>query len=94
MGKASSKKPLHLSRKLVEIRTRLGLSQNGLIRQMGLVDELTQAEISAFERGVRNPPLHVLLAYARAVNLSTDLLIDDAIELPSTLPVPISKTRR
>lgn len=91
MGKASSKKPLHLARKLVDIRQRLGLSQNGLIRQMGLVDELTQAEISAFERGVRNPPLHVLLAYARTVNLSTDYLIDDELSLPSKLPKPKHK---
>jgi transcriptional regulator with XRE-family HTH domain len=75
-----------LARKLLEIRQELELSQNELIRRMGLADELTQAEISAFERGVRIPPLHVLLAYARTVGLSTDYLIDDEMKLPLERP--------
>lgn len=39
------------------IRISLGLSQRGLIRQMGLQEELSQAEISMFESGRRIPSL-------------------------------------
>jgi transcriptional regulator with XRE-family HTH domain len=86
MGRASRKKPARLSKKLLEIRTRLDLSQNGIIRRMGLTDELTQAEVSAFERGIRIPPLQILLEYARVANLYVDALINDSVELPDELP--------
>ena len=66
MGRATRPRPSLLAAKLVEIRKKLDLSQNGMIRRMGLEDNLTQAEISAFERGIRQPPLYVLLEYARA----------------------------
>jgi transcriptional regulator with XRE-family HTH domain len=86
MGRASRQRPERLAEKLLEIRQKLGLSQNGMIRRMGLVDELTQAEISAFERGVRVPPLPVLFLYARAAGVCTDLLINDSAKLPARLP--------
>lgn len=68
------------------IRTDLGLSQNGMIRKMGFVDELTQAEISMFERGIRVPSLPVLLEYARAANLYLEVLVEDSLDLPEWLP--------
>jgi len=40
MGRSSRPKPTRLAEKLVLIRTALGLSQNGIIRRMGLADEL------------------------------------------------------
>lgn len=43
MGSAARRKPKRLAEKLLEIRVGLGLSQNGLIRQMGFADDLTQA---------------------------------------------------
>jgi transcriptional regulator with XRE-family HTH domain len=55
---------------------------------MGLSDELTQDYISAYERGIREPPLPVLLEYARAANVYVEALIDDGVELPSRLPSP------
>ena len=33
-----------------------------------------------FELGTREPPLPVLLAYAKLVDISTDVLIDDSID--------------
>ncbi len=42
MAKASRKKPERLAEKLLEIRQKLGLSQNGLIRRLGLTEELEQ----------------------------------------------------
>ena len=83
MGRAAQQKPARLAEKLLEIRNRLELSQNGLIRFLGFENELTQAEISAFERGVRVPSLIILLRYARSVGINVEVLIDDDLALPS-----------
>ncbi len=88
MAKASRKKPERLAEKLLEIRQKLGLSQNGLIRRLGLTDELEQDYVSKFERGVLVPPLHVLLAYAEAANVWVEALIKDSVDLPGMLPSP------
>jgi transcriptional regulator with XRE-family HTH domain len=71
---------------VLQIRITLGLSQNGMIRRMGLTDELLREEISLFEHGIRVPPLPVLLEYARAANVYVDALIDDEVNLPEELP--------
>ena len=86
MSRGIRQKPARLAEKLTEIRRQLGLSQNEMIRRMGFDGDLTQAEISAFERGVRIPPIPVLLEYARAVNLYVDAIINDAVDLPERLP--------
>lgn len=85
MGKASIRKPTRLAEKLLAIRVSSNLSQNELIRGLGFEDEITQSQISAFERGARIPPLSVLLAYARLATVSTDVLIDDELNLPKKL---------
>lgn len=82
MGIASRLKPVRLAEKLLQIRLGFGLSQNEMIGRLGLTDELIREELSAFERGLRQPPLVVLLRYARYVAISTDVLIDDEMELP------------
>jgi transcriptional regulator with XRE-family HTH domain len=86
MGTRGRPRPERLASKLLEVRESLGLSQNGLIRRMGLVDQLVQAEISAYELGLREPPLYVLLEYARAASVLVEWLIDDHIDLPGKLP--------
>jgi transcriptional regulator with XRE-family HTH domain len=88
MAKASRKRPARLSAKLLEIRLKLELSQNGMIRRLGLADELEQDYVSKFERGVLVPPLHVLLAYAEAANVWVEVLIKDQLDLPGELPSP------
>jgi transcriptional regulator with XRE-family HTH domain len=85
MGQASRPKPARLAEKLSAIREALQLSQNEMIARLGLSNELTQARISAYERGVREPPLLVILRYARAVNVSVEALIDDELNLPKGL---------
>jgi transcriptional regulator with XRE-family HTH domain len=87
MGTKGRPKPARLAEKLRGIRTKLELSQNGMIRRMGLQDQLVQAEISAYELGLREPPLHILLAYARTANVLVEWLIDDEIRLPDDLPL-------
>lgn len=86
MGKAVRERPARLAEKLLYIRVALGLSQNGLIRQIGMVDKLVQADISTYELNQREPPLRVLLEYARAANVSVESLIDDELNLPEKLP--------
>lgn len=91
----SRPKPARLAEKLAEIRSKLGLSQNEMIRRMGLSDQLTQNRISAYELGEREPPLYVLLAYARACGGGEFLehLIDDEIELPEKIPANPKRER-
>jgi len=86
MGRRALRKPKRLARKLLQIRKKLGLSQNELIDRMGLNGQLLREEISDFERGKRLPPLVVLLEYARAANVYVDTLIDDEATLPEQLP--------
>jgi transcriptional regulator with XRE-family HTH domain len=86
MGRVSRRKPKRLAEKLLHIRTTLGFSQNGMIRKLGFEGELFQDSISAFERGVREPSLPVLLQYARVANVWMDILVDDELDLPEKLP--------
>jgi transcriptional regulator with XRE-family HTH domain len=79
------RKPRRLGAKLAAIRRHLQLSQNEMIRKLGFADELVREEVSAFERGVRVPPVVVLLEYARAVGVTVETLIDDKLELPAYL---------
>jgi transcriptional regulator with XRE-family HTH domain len=81
--KSKRKKPARLASKLLEIRVRLGLSQGDLLNRLRLDDEMERDYISKYERGVLEPPLHVLLGYARLVGISTDVLIDDEMNLPA-----------
>lgn len=86
MGTSARRKPRRLAEKLLEVRKAFGDSQNGLIRRLGLTEELTQSDISAFERGTREPPLHVLLKYSELTRVWVNAFINDAVELPEKLP--------
>jgi transcriptional regulator with XRE-family HTH domain len=86
MGTRARHKPERLAEKLLQIRQALGLSQNEMIRRMGVEKIIKQNAISEYELGKREPPLRILLQYARAVNISTDVLIDDELGLPAKLP--------
>lgn len=86
MGRYSRTRPKRLAEKLLRIRNTLGLSQNEMIRQLGLADELTQSRISGYELGTREPSLPTLLRYAHAAGVCVDYLIDDELSLPRKLP--------
>jgi transcriptional regulator with XRE-family HTH domain len=93
------KRPERLPEKLLEIRTKLGLSQGGMSRRLG-GDEAERAYISKYERGVLEPPLEVLLEYARTISTTgggefLETLIDDSMDLPLILPAnPVEKGAR
>jgi transcriptional regulator with XRE-family HTH domain len=86
MGRAPSYKPARLGEKIVQIRRELGLSQNGLLRQLGLTEVLFQGDISAYELGNRVPDLRTLLLLANLAGVFVDVLIDDTLDLPNKLP--------
>lgn len=87
MGTKPRLKPERLADKLRHIRLALGLSQSELWRRLGLEDLIAFKQISTYELGKREPPLPILLKYARAANVSVESLIDDALDLPDKLPV-------
>ena len=84
MGVKARQRPARLAEKLLQIRVGLGLSQNELIRRLGV--ELSQNRISDYELGNGEPSLLLLLRYARLAGVSTDVLIDDELDLPAKLP--------
>src|SRR6185295_684744 len=74
-----------LGEKLLHIRLALGLSQDGMLERLGLSDKYFRSRISAYELGDREPHLPILLLYARSLGISTDVLIDDEMDLPAKL---------
>ncbi len=86
MGTKPRPRLKHLPRKLFQIRTALGLSQSEMLSRLGVEDLITYHQISRFETGTREPPYIVLLRYARVAGVSTDVLIDDDLDLPAKLP--------
>lgn len=86
MGRAARLRSERLAGKLRQIRMALGLSQNELIRQLELEDVIYQSNVSGYESGEREPPLPIILKYARAAGVYVDVLIDDELDLPAKLP--------
>src|SRR5688572_3007212 len=70
--------PERLPAKLKLIREHLEMSQGQIARALGVSD---RSSVSGYERGEREPPLPVLLKYARLAGISTDVLIDDDMRL-------------
>jgi transcriptional regulator with XRE-family HTH domain len=75
-----------LAEKLLQIRQALGLSQSEMLRRLGFEDVLDYKRISEYELGKNEPPLAVLLQYARVAGVCLDRLIDDDLSLPVKLP--------
>lgn len=86
MGRAARPKPKFLGEKLLRIRQALGVSQDGMVERLAASGTLTSASISAYELGQREPPLVVLLEYARLANVYLDALADDHLDLPEKVP--------
>jgi transcriptional regulator with XRE-family HTH domain len=86
VGVRPKAKQIHLAKKLLRIRRSLKLSQNEMLQRLGLEEPFNRQSISFYERGKLEPPLFVLLRYARVAGVCTDVLIDDQQKLPSKLP--------
>jgi transcriptional regulator with XRE-family HTH domain len=79
-------RPQRLSEKLRQIRNALGLSQPGMLRRLGVEDQIDYTMISKYELDKNEPPLEILLQYARAAGVHVEDIIDDELDLPSKLP--------
>lgn len=86
MGRRARLKPGRLAEKLVQIRNGLGLSQSEMYRRLGLEDLIDYKRISEYELGNNEPPLPVILQYARVAGVHVEALVDDALDLPAKLP--------
>jgi transcriptional regulator with XRE-family HTH domain len=79
-------RPKRLAEKLIQIRNALGLSQTELWKRLGVEDEISFKLISKYELNQNEPPLLILLQYARIAKVPTEVLIDDELDLPEKLP--------
>ena len=83
MGRSYRSRPKRLGAKLKAIRMQLGLTQSAMIKALAVKDEpLRPASISGYERNEREPPLLVLLRYARLARCTMEELVDDKIKWP------------
>lgn len=90
MGRAPRPKPERMAFKLLQIRTALGLTQDEMLKRLNYrKSPLYASQISDFEQGKREPPVLVLLRYARAAGVPMEMLVDDDLDLPDVLPPPI-----
>lgn len=79
-----------LAEKLHQIRSRLGLTQAQMVellkrQRLPAPLRIYAGNISRFEQGQREPSLMALLAYARAIDVAVEVLIDAELKLPDKL---------
>jgi transcriptional regulator with XRE-family HTH domain len=77
----SRPRPKHLAKKLLQIRRGLGVSQGEIVRRLGIQDLIDHTTISKYELDKNEPPLAILLAYARLIAIPVEQIIDDELEL-------------
>ena len=83
MGQKQRPQPKRLASKILGIREGLGFTQEQMANRLKHVKSPPQpGTISRYETGQREPSLLVLLEYARLAGVSTDVLIDDKLNLP------------
>lgn len=86
MGRVPRERPRRLASKLLQIRQALELTQEQMLAALRLDEKVFSSAISGYELGTREPPLLVLLKYARLAGVIMDVLVDDEMDLPIKLP--------
>lgn len=88
MGRASRKRyiPARLGEKFLQIRAALNLTQQSMLEHLDLPPEFSQSNISAYERGTKEPPIFVIMKYAKIANVWIDVLVQDSLDLPTIIP--------
>ena len=82
MGSASRIKPERLAQKLLTVRNKLELSQTEMAEKLSCKRiTLRRSDVSRYEIGIREPPLLILLRYARLAKITMEILVDDDFEL-------------
>jgi transcriptional regulator with XRE-family HTH domain len=59
--------------------------------RLGVGDDVPYTRISKYELDENEPPLYILLQYARVAGVHVEALIDDEIDLPEKLPGPVKQ---
>lgn len=86
MGKAKRIRPERLGKKLLQIRNHFDCSLAEMAERLSNEKfSVRRTAISAFELQTSEPPLPVLLQYARLAGITVEILIDDELDLPSFL---------
>ena len=86
MGTARRPRPARLASKLREVRTKLGFTQEQMVKQLASAGiSLKPGHISEYESDKREPPLPILLRYARMAGLPMEVLVDDDMDIPDRL---------
>lgn len=86
MGRKPRPKPKRLADKLLTIRNALGLSQSEMLKRLEAEDYVSYHRISEYEAAKREPPLIILLSYARSAGIHLEDIVDDELDLPAKLP--------
>lgn len=88
MGTARRPRPARLASKLREVRTKIGLTQEQMVKQLASAGvSLKPGHISEYESDKREPPLSILLRYARMAGVPMEVFVDDELDLPDKLPI-------
>ena len=82
----SRPRPKHLAKKLLQIRRSLGVSQGEMVKRLGVQALIDHTTISKYELNKNEPPLAILLAYARLAAIPVERIIDDQLELTILIP--------
>ena len=88
MGRTRRPQPKKLKKKLHNIRLKLEFTQDEMAKQLhkfGSERAVHSGYVADYESGKREPSLLVILAYAKLIGSSTDVLINDEIDLPDKL---------
>ena len=73
--------PKRLGEKLRAIRERKGWTLDQMAKTVGKTGISRRTRVYEWEIGIRQPDLSALLIYARLAGVSTDMLIDDDLDL-------------
>jgi len=68
-------------KELLQNRRSLGVPQGELVRQLGVLSLIDHTNISKYELDKNEPPLAIVLAYARLVGILVEQITDDELEL-------------
>ena len=94
MGRSRRPRPVCLAIKLLQIRRSLGLTQQQMLERLNYGQSpLVVGHISQFEQDKREPPLPLLLRYARVARINLETLVDDELDLPKRLGGALLKSQ-
>jgi len=78
---SNKKVPQNLGSKLERIRLHLGYSLDEMAEAVDQVGISKRSRVYEWENGIRQPGLLNILAYAKLIGISTDILLDDSLQL-------------